>query len=168
MIIRSVTTISRVSRRPLLLGAVLLAMWHAAPVHAATFIVTSNADAVDAKPGDGVCATAAATPACTLRAAIQETNALAGADTINVPSGTYFLTIQGANEDAAAAGDLDVTGELTINGTGTNAPVIGGGGIDRVFDVLGNATVTLSRLTIQNGSPAAQMPRGAASETPGT
>ena len=128
-------------------------MWHAPRVHAATFIVTSNADAADAKPGDGVCATAAATPACTLRAAIQEANALAGADTINVPSGTYFLTIQGASEDAASAGDLDVTGELTINGTGTNAPVIGGGGIDRVFDVLGAATVTMSRLTIQNGNP---------------
>jgi len=153
MTIRSVTIICRLSRLPLLIGAVLLAMWRAAPAHAVTFVVTSNADAVDAKPGDGVCATAAATPACTLRAAIQEANALAGADTINVPSGTYFLTIQGANEDAAATGDLDVTGELTINGTGTNPPVIGGGGIDRVFDVLGTATVTLSRLTIQNGNP---------------
>ena len=146
-------TISRTSRRALVLGAPLLVMWYAAPVHAATFVVTSNADAVDAKPGDGICATAAATPVCTLRAAIQEANALAGADTINVPSGTYFLTIQGANEDASATGDLDITDDLTINGTGTNAPVIGGGGIDRVFDVLGNTTVTLSRLTIQNGNP---------------
>jgi CSLREA domain-containing protein len=153
MILRPLTTIGRSLRHPLLLGAVLLATWCAAPVHAATFVVTSTGDAADAKPGDGVCATGAATPTCTLRAAIQETNALAGADTINVPSGTYFLTIQGASEDAAATGDLDITGELTINGTGTNAPVIGGSGIDRVFDVLGNANLTLSRLTIQNGNP---------------
>ena len=43
-------------------------------------------DAVDANPGDGVCSTAG--DQCTLRAAIQETNALAGADSITLPAGT--------------------------------------------------------------------------------
>ena len=44
------------------------------PAHAAaTFTVNSATDAVDATPGDGVCATAGSV--CTLRAAIQEANA---------------------------------------------------------------------------------------------
>ena len=47
---------------------------------AATFTVDSTTDAVDASPGNGVCATSGAV--CTLRAAIQESNALAGADSL--------------------------------------------------------------------------------------
>jgi CSLREA domain-containing protein len=42
----------------------------------AAFQVTSTEDVVDAAPGNGVCRTAAG--ACTLRAAIQESNAVAG------------------------------------------------------------------------------------------
>jgi hypothetical protein len=45
----------------------------AVPSGAATFAVDSTADAVDVVPGDGLCATAAG--ACTLRAAVMETNA---------------------------------------------------------------------------------------------
>jgi CSLREA domain-containing protein len=135
--------------RGLLYGALLLAAYPAALGRAATFAVNSTGDAVDAVPGNGACGTAAGT--CTLRAAIQEANALAGADTINVPEGTYFLITQGSDEDAAASGDLDLTSEVTINGTGTSFAVISGGGIDRVFDVLASGVVTLSRLTIQNG-----------------
>jgi CSLREA domain-containing protein len=40
--------------------------------------VNSTLDAIDAVPGDGICATAGPTPVCTLRAAVQEANALAG------------------------------------------------------------------------------------------
>ena len=43
------------------------------------------------RPGDGVCADAGG--ACTLRAAIEETNALPGADAIVVPAGAYLLTV---------------------------------------------------------------------------
>ena len=42
-----------------------------------TLTVNSTADGVDASPGNGVCATAGGQ--CTLRAAIQEANSLAGA-----------------------------------------------------------------------------------------
>src|SRR2546425_8188017 len=62
-----------------------------APVLAATFTVDSTLDAVDAAPGDGVCATSGGQ--CSLRAAIQEANALAGPNTIELPAGTYVLTI---------------------------------------------------------------------------
>src|SRR5262245_27702756 len=52
--------------------------------HAATFVVNAATDDNDPNPGDGVCATK--NGVCTLRAAIQETNALAGADQIILPS----------------------------------------------------------------------------------
>jgi CSLREA domain-containing protein len=45
-----------------------------------TFTVRSRGDEPDARPGNGVCATSLGT--CTLRAAIQEANAIAGADTV--------------------------------------------------------------------------------------
>ena len=57
---------------------------------AATFIVNSVADAPDVNQGDGKCVTSSG--ACTLRAAVQEANALAGADTIRIPAGTYRVT----------------------------------------------------------------------------
>jgi CSLREA domain-containing protein len=46
-----------------------------APSHAAAFTVDSSLDSADAAPGDGVCA-AVESSACTLRAAIEEANAL--------------------------------------------------------------------------------------------
>ena len=60
--------------------------------HAATFTVESQTDAVDANPGDGVCATAplpSESVRCTLRAAVMEANALAGPDIISLSAGTY-------------------------------------------------------------------------------
>ena len=73
----------------------------------ATFVVDSTTGAVDATPGGGVCGSSGA--ACTLRTAIREGNALAGADTVTVAAGTDTLTIAGTGENAAATGDLDST-----------------------------------------------------------
>jgi len=133
------------------------------PDHAAfgaSFTADSTVDAADANPGDGVCATASG--ACTLRAAIQETNALPGADTISLSFETYNLSIPGANEDADATGDLDITDDLTITGAeiisdGTGGAFtepgsfIDGGGIDRVLHILGDVTVDISGVVVQNG-----------------
>ena len=47
----------------------------------ATFVVNSTGNQHDDAPGNGVCHTSAGT--CTLRAAIEESNALAGTDTIH-------------------------------------------------------------------------------------
>ncbi|MEW5986137.1 MAG: choice-of-anchor Q domain-containing protein, partial [Chloroflexota bacterium] len=117
------------------------------------FTVDSPADAVDANPGNGVCATA--TGECTLRAAVQETNALPGADTIVVPAGTYRLTIAGANEDAAATGDLDIRANLNLVGAGSQQTIIDGDGQvtgDRVFHLLfQDIYVTVSDLTVRGG-----------------
>src|ERR671936_2500582 len=91
--------------------------------HGVTFRVTSPLDKPDNKPGDGICdatpPTARPSPKpvrlCTLRAAIQETNALGGANTIVLGSATYVLTIAGTDEEAAATGDLDVSDNLSVN-----------------------------------------------------
>ena len=118
---------------------------------AATFIVNSTTDAVDANPGDGICASVGGI--CTLRAAIMEANALAGADIITLPAGTYTLTIAGTGEDAAATGDLDIIDDLTINGAGSATTVINGNNLDRIFDIR-NGVVTISGVTIRGGNPA--------------
>jgi CSLREA domain-containing protein len=137
----------RVAR--LLLVVALIA---AAPgARAATFVATTGADGVDAVPGDGVCATAAST--CTLRAAIQEANALSGADSIVLPADTYTLNPSAGGEDAAASGDLDITGSLTITGPAVGRATVSGNG-DRVFDIFAPAVVVLTRLTIQSGNAA--------------
>ena len=125
--------------------------------------LTVSNDAVDAHPGDGICATA--TGECTLRAAIQETNALPGGDQIFVPGAVYTITIPGAGEDCGASGDLDITDNLTITGAGAQGTVVDAGGLDRVFQVLppqsqcggtgvSSPNVTISGLTIRNGNVA--------------
>jgi fibronectin-binding autotransporter adhesin len=113
------------------------------------FGVSATADAVDVAPGNGVCDTAAAGPHnCTLRAAVQEANALAGADTIVLGSAvTYPLAIAGDNEDNALTGDLDVRAPLTVVGNGST---INAATLDRVFDVFAT-TFSLSTTTITNG-----------------
>ena len=58
---------------------------------------------------------------CTLRAAIMEANALAGADTIALPAGTYPLDLfadDGSADSGEEAGDLDVRDDLTLTGAG--------------------------------------------------
>src|SRR5688500_15033181 len=83
---------------------------------AAVFNVDSTQDRVDANPGDGDCATGQTPPKCTLRAAVMEANALAGADEVVLDSNDYLLTRVGVQEDAAETGDLDVTEDLTVSG----------------------------------------------------
>jgi CSLREA domain-containing protein len=113
-----------------------------------TFTVGTTADAVDANPGDGLCRTAALT--CSLRAAVQETNALPGLQGIALGSNTtYALSIPGTGDDVAAAGDLDITGDLTITGPGT----IDAASLDRAIDVHGG-TVGLTNVTITHGQTA--------------
>jgi CSLREA domain-containing protein len=118
------------------------------PASAATFSVNSTTDAIDANPGDGICATSA--NECTLRAAVQEANALAGADTITLIGGqTYNVTLTGAGDDTGAVSDLDINSELEINSTGIST--VDGGGVNRVFDLQPGADVNLRNLVIQNG-----------------
>ena len=120
-----------------------------------TFVVNSTADVANSSPTSKVCATAGTNPVCTLRAAIQASNANSGTDTISLPAGVYTLTIAGRNEDAAATGDLDITDAVTVTGAGAGSAIIDGNGIDRVFDVFASGTTTISGVTIRNGNPGA-------------
>ena len=110
-------------------------MWFIFPgfSQAKTFTVNSFLDEVDANIGDCECLTASQT--CTLRAAIQEANACLGDDIINLPPGTYTLTIPGRDEDLCLTGDLDITGNLSINGTNPMDTIIDGNQLDRVFHI---------------------------------
>ncbi|HVN53896.1 MAG TPA: choice-of-anchor Q domain-containing protein [Anaerolineaceae bacterium] len=119
----------------------------------ANFMVNSTADAVDAHPGDGRCKTSGGQ--CTLRAAIQETNALGGANSITLPAGTFSLSLSTADEhddDAETIRDLDITDRLTLTGAGIGATFINANHLGRILDVLSGASLDLSNLTVQNGA----------------
>jgi hypothetical protein len=124
----------RMDRRAGLLGAVsLAASLLAVPAPAATFVVSDFGDS--GAPGQ-------------LRSLI---NAAAAGDTILVPPATIVLT--GApGDNANASGDLDILKDLTIVGAGPELTAIDGGGVDRVFQILTGVTVTISGLTVRNGS----------------
>ncbi len=135
--------------------AIIVALAVSQSAQAATFIVDDTDDAVDMNPGDGVCVTNAST--CTLRAAIQESNALVEADMIELPNGIYNIAIAGSDEEAAASGDLDINDDLTIEGASATGTIIDGGALDRIFDIAPvdandpEIEVTISRLTVRNG-----------------
>ena len=140
----------RSSRTRAVVLTIVACLARAAVASAAPFTVNSTLDAVDATPGDGSCMTAGGV--CTLRAAIQEANALAGADVITVPAGTYDLTLTGPNEDSAATGDLDIQESVTINGAGATSTIIDGQHSDRIFDIFDTAgNVAIQGVTVRNG-----------------
>jgi hypothetical protein len=126
-----------------------------------TFTVNSQADVPDIHPGDGVCETATNNGVCTLRAAIQETNARQSHDTIVVPAGLYQLTRVG-QDDTALNGDLDISSTVTIAGAGSDRTIVdGNGGVtgERVFDIL-TGTVVISGVTIEHGAASGAAPDG--------
>jgi CSLREA domain-containing protein len=119
---------------------------------AVIFTTTSTVDMPDLVPGDGVC-NAGAPFGCTLRAAVQEANALPGGDSVLV-DGTYNLTRLGPGEDFADRGDLDIRDHLAIIGTGPFT-VIDGQRSDRVIDIHAvgpvPVLVTLGDMAVRNG-----------------
>lgn len=129
-------------------------------VAAADFLVNSFQDATDADPGDGLCATAEGL--CTLRAAVQEANALPGPQRIALGAGVYLLSVsndpfapavQPTPEDDAVTGDLDIKADLTLVGLDADRTVIHANQGDRVFEVHGAVTVVLEKLTLTGGAP---------------
>ena len=109
-----------------------------------TFQVNTTLDtvAVDLRTGKD------ATGHISLRSAIMAANARGGSNTIKLRPEMFTLTIPGANEDASATGDLDVSGNLMIKGAGKT--VIDGNSLDRVIQVL-RGKVSISGVTIQHG-----------------
>lgn len=115
-----------------------------------SFMVSATADGFDLFPGNGTADDGNGTTS--LRAAIQETNALAGSDTIYLTSGTFTLSRDSFDDDTSRFGDLDISGDLTIIGAGADNTIIDANDIDRVFDILAGANVKISGVTIRNGT----------------
>jgi CSLREA domain-containing protein len=130
-----------------------LAAVGAAPASAATFTVNSTVDAVDANPGDGICATA--TGACTLRAASQEYSADQNTDVIELPAGTYTLSLAPTADDVSG-GDIDLFGNGVVDGAGPDATIIDAAGVDRVLDVQNGLEfrVRIEGVTLRGGDTA--------------
>ena len=89
---------------------------------------------------------------CSLRSAIQAANtdasvagcpAGSGADTISLSDDTYTLTRTGQLEDGNQTGDLDITSDLTIQGS-ADISIVNANHLDRVLHVVNpNAHVTM-------------------------
>ncbi|MFN3649419.1 MAG: choice-of-anchor Q domain-containing protein [Armatimonadota bacterium] len=110
------------------LPAALLLAFAGAPAHAAAFTVTQLGDS-----GAG-----------SLRQAVADANAAAGADIINFQeglSGTIILT----------AGPLTLTGFLEIQGPGAATLAVSGNNASRVFAVDPGATVLIRDLAMRDG-----------------
>lgn len=129
----------------------------------ATFNVNVSFDGADVNVGDGNCAiNANLGGACTLRAAIQEANASAGADTIHLPSSVYLITVGGTDSSFspnAAIGDLDIIGAGGVTIEGNNSIVINNTAASAftvfpTFDINQDAVATINDITIQNSSRA--------------
>lgn len=91
-----------------------------APVENSTFSVNLTTDSADFSSGDGICDTDSNLGnglQCTLRAAIQEANALAGTDTINfaIPA-SGVQTIQPSTAYPAITGQLHIDGSTQSYG----------------------------------------------------
>src|SRR5262249_43201 len=126
-----------------------------AVARAATIIVDST---IDRPVQDGNCGLRDAILAATHDSAVDACVAGSGADVVVVPAGTYTLTLSGPDEDAGALGDLDVTGDLEIDGAGAAVTIIQGTGADRVLDVdpaAAGLTVRVSGVTISGGGAVA-------------
>ncbi len=110
------------------------------------FSVDDTGDAGDNNPGNGVCDDGGGN--CTLRAAIEEANALSSPDDIVLPAGSY---LQGANGELYIDGN---GGALTITGAGQAVTFIDGDwfglGPDRAFHIDNSADINISEVTIQN------------------
>src|SRR5512135_1498041 len=108
-----------------------------------------------------VCHTAPASTECTLRAALmaaqyQRTQTGFEPNVINVPAGTYTLTIPPGSGNCCSglAGTLLVTGNTTINGAGVGKTIIDANQLDRALTVTNDSStwsVTISNLTVRNG-----------------
>jgi CSLREA domain-containing protein len=113
-----------------------------------SFTVNDNGDTDDANVGDGTCADA--NSKCTLRAAIEEANALTSCGTIDI---NFSGVVSPINLGVALPA---IAHNVNINGPGANLLTVmrspaGGTPQFRVFEMQ-NFTVNISGLTISNGN----------------
>lgn len=126
----------------------------ASVAQAATITVTTSTDEFGEDAED-----------CSLREALQAAitdsafgGCIAGSallDTIQLSGSTYAITRAGANEDANATGDFDVSGNsiIILQGVGAQRTTLDGAGLDRVIDVASSpdSQLFLLDLTVRGG-----------------
>ena len=135
--------------RPLGLAAALL-LGVAAQSNAqsgAVFVVTTPSNGGDSHVGDGVCDTGAG--GCSLRAAIQEANALPGLDTITFAIGSGIQTINVTSELPTIADPVVIDGTTQPGYAGAPLIVLNGGGGTRCLTI-GSGGTTLRGLALVN------------------
>lgn len=129
---------------------------------AVTFNVQTTADGNQSSPGTTSCASNAETAAgkCTLRSSIEAAdNEPQGTDvTINVPAGTYKLTVPNescvqncAPINSYSLNVLSGPNSVTITGAGATSTIVDANFLDRAFDLNGGPTVSISGMTIEHG-----------------
>lgn len=128
-----------------LVALVVLTLLFAPPARAATFNVDDTGEAADATPGNGTCATAGGK--CTLRAAIQEANALTGSHTINLPD---LPTAGTVTQYAQTSALPHITAQLTIVGTSRSTTIISSNGPGLFYLTGGSLMLSHAKLTGAN------------------
>ena len=125
---------------PLLMAPLL---W-VAPAAASTYVVNSNADFSDATPGDNLCGVG---PNCSFRAAIEESNAHAGPDSVRLGADRYSM---GGSEPV-------VDSEVTILGVSRFSTTLarGAGAPGRVLGVGPSGVLDLRDVKVTDGVLAA-------------
>jgi len=134
----------------LILSAFLVRGHPTRAMEAATSAVIQVNTSEDELNSDGDCSLREAVRAANLDRPVDQCPAGQGRDTILLPPGVYRLTLEGKGENAAATGDLDLTSEVQILGSGVNVTILDGNGVDRVFHIQ-ETSVEISNLTIKNG-----------------
>ena len=134
-----------------------------APAAGATITVDTVEDVMG---DDGLCSLREAIVAANTDRAFHDCPAGSGADTVllgaDLPEPAVLtLAIAGRDEDGALSGDLDLDGQLIVRAA--HQTVVDGGGLDRVFEILPGARVTISGLTVRNGDPGTGAHSGIAS-----
>jgi hypothetical protein len=112
----------------------------AAPALALTITVETPLDETTL---DGDCSLRQAVAAANNPGPINDCTGSAVNDDIVLPAGTYTL--------GATGGDLDITSDLTITGAGSGTTIIDANSVDRLIEVTGGRTVSISGVTLTRG-----------------
>ena len=136
-----------------MLMSVMVVVLAAVPVvHAATLVVDTTNDTVDANAGDGVCADSNGD--CSLRAAIEEANALTGADSISFNiggSGVHTITL--SSNLPTIDSSISIDGSTQPGYSGSPLIYLDGSSVTKPIQLSSNATnVTIKALDISRSS----------------
>ncbi len=148
-------------RRPSVLFSTLAGLFvlimATTPALGLTFHVIGHVDGQDNNPGDGVCYSAVQ-GLCTLRAAVEESNAFPGVDLILIPGGEFDLE--------TALGQLNLTDSVDIEGAGAWDTLLQAGSSIRFFEVEAGVTASITDMTMR-GARAGFTSGGAVKGEPG-